>query len=305
MPTLKDLYSIQLRELELTLAESDLLLQKDGGLDGELKTSGSLCEQFIRSTLAKYIVPGQFRVTSGYVATPQLLAAGSNLPQCDVLIVDNHLPALLRLANSSIEVLPQEAVIGIIEAKRTLTKDTLKKALKHLSTVVASMGKTHDLKTDESLSRSNKYVLFHNHSSDKPLLGVVAMKSEISDFVNEVSAMIDREESLVDFVWTMDGHALVPGFRTADGRLDLYTHTARPQTKTWTALTHADFANAASEFYQQFPGDPVWEPMTIDTPFSKEAVFARMIGLLSLTLSRIFPGRIQEQQVTDYYLGTR
>ena len=48
MPTITDLHKVYLRQLELVLAESDLLLQKEGGLDGELKTSGSLCEQFLR-----------------------------------------------------------------------------------------------------------------------------------------------------------------------------------------------------------------------------------------------------------------
>lgn len=302
MPTLTDLYNIHLRELDLTLAESELLLQKEGGLDGELKTSGSLCEQFIRSTLTKYIVPGQFRVTSGYVATPALLLAGSNLPQCDVLVADNQLPALLRLAESSIEVLPQEAVIGIIEAKRTLSKKSLEEALDHLAAVVESTGRSQDLKTDKELTGANKYVLVHNHSSNKPLLGVVAMRTNIANFAEEVSSMITRKNSLVDFIWTMDGNALVLGTQTPEGNLHYYTHSARPETKTWAALTSGDFSSSNSSFYKQFPGRPTWAHLAVGNGVSREAVFAKMIGLLSLTLSRIFPGRIQEQQITDYYL---
>ncbi len=43
MPTIKDL-QLYLSRFETTLDESKLLLQKEGGLDGELKTSGWICE---------------------------------------------------------------------------------------------------------------------------------------------------------------------------------------------------------------------------------------------------------------------
>jgi hypothetical protein len=302
MPTLSDLHNIHLRELDLTLAESDLLLQKDGGLDGELKTSGSLCEIFIRSTLTKYIVPGHFRVTGGYIATPTLLAQGKNLPQCDVLIADNHLPSLLRLAQSTIEVLPQEAVIGVIEAKRTLTRKSLGDALDHLANVVQSTGRAHDFKTDKDLNGANKYVLFHNHSSNKPLLGVIAMKSGLSNFEAEAVAMIQERESLVDFVWTLDGNALVPAFQTQIGQLLYFAHSARPETKTWTQFSTSEFLNANSSFYKLFSGSPIWAPISTAQGYSRATVFAKMIGVLTLTLSRIFPGRVQENEINEYFL---
>jgi hypothetical protein len=58
MPTIKDLHQLNLSRLETTLDESKLLLQREGGLDGELKTSGWICEQFVRQTLQRFIVPG-------------------------------------------------------------------------------------------------------------------------------------------------------------------------------------------------------------------------------------------------------
>lgn len=302
MPTITDLYNIHLRQLELILAESDLLLQREGGLDGELKTSGSICEQFLRQTLAKYVVPGQFRVTSGYIATPELLLQKRNLPQCDVLIADNHIPSLLRLSNSTIEVLPIEATIGVIEAKRTLTKVTLSNALDHLAKVIDSTGRTSTLKTDKKLNRFNKYVGFHNSSSDKPLVGVVALRSDFSNFAREVSEIIIEKGSLVDFVWTLDGFALVPSFKTAANTLLYYTHTARPETKSWTYLTETDFNVAESDFYRGFSGTPIWMSLAADENQSREAVFAKVIGLISLTLSRIVPGSMAEQQISEYYL---
>jgi hypothetical protein len=217
------------------------------------------------------------------------------------LIADNQLPALLRLADSSIEVLPQEAVIGVIEAKRTLTKKSLGEALDHLATVVESTGRRHDFKTDKELTGANKYMLFHNHSSNKPLLGVIAMKSGIHNFAKEAATIIHDRDSLVDFVWTMDGNALILGFQS-DAATLYYTHSARPATKTWIKLSSEDFSTANSSFYKLFPGTPIWVPITTAQGISREAVFAKMIGVLSLTMSRIFPSRIQEEQITNYYL---
>ena len=123
MPTIKELHQVYLSQLNTILEESNLLLQKqEGGLDGELKSSGWICEQFIRRTLQKFIVPGHFRLTGGFIATPQLLNGQKNLPQCDILIVAGNMPPLLRLEDTGIEVVPAEAVCGIIEIKRALTK---------------------------------------------------------------------------------------------------------------------------------------------------------------------------------------
>lgn len=305
MPTITDLYNVHLRQLELTLAESDLLLQKEGGLDGELKTSGSLCEQFLRKTLKKYVVPGQFRVTSGYIATPDLLVQKQNLPQCDVLIADNQIPALLQLSDAAIEVLPIEAAIGLIETKRTLTKKSLSDSLDHLAKVIESTGRTSNLKTDRELNGFNKYIGIHNNSSNKPLVGVIALTSGMSDFGREVSELISEKKSLVDFVWTLDGFALLPAFKTGPTNLLHYTHSARPDTKSWSLLTEDDFKTAQSAFYQSFTGNPIWMSLSPSDRQSREAVFAKVIGLLALTISRIFPASMQEQQISEYYLSAR
>jgi hypothetical protein len=99
MPTIKELHQLYLSKLDTTLRESNLLLQKQGGgLNGELATSGWICEQFVRQTLQRFIVPGHFRITSGFIATPELLRGQQNLPQCDILIVASNAPSLLDCA---------------------------------------------------------------------------------------------------------------------------------------------------------------------------------------------------------------
>src|SRR3990167_2783798 len=216
MPTISDLHALHLRQLETVVAESELLLQKEGGLDGELRSSGAICEKFIRDTLRTFVVPGHFRVTSGFVATPTLLARNANLPQCDILLVDRDSLPILRLQDSSIEVVPQEAVCGIIEAKRTLTRKALDQALAQIGSVIALFDNAAEFKTDAALNRFNRNVGFHNHPSDKPLLGVVALRREPELTSEAVVQAIRSAGSLVDFVWTLDGFALVPSLVTTE-----------------------------------------------------------------------------------------
>jgi len=211
----------------------------------------------VRKTLQRYIVPGQFRITSGFIATPDLLRGQQNLPQCDILIVDRNMPALLRFEESGIEVVPRESVCGIIEVKRALTRRNIREngAFAHLASIIESIGKSKDLKTDKVLNTANLHVGLHNHSSNKPLLGVIALKNEMND-LNETASLVTTTDSLIDFVWTLDGHALVPNFQDGD-QTWFYTHTARPETRTWGKLGSDDFRNAGqcNERTQTNPDD--------------------------------------------------
>jgi hypothetical protein len=218
------------------------------------------------------------------------------------------MPALLRFEESGIEVVPRESVCGIIEVKRALTRRNIQEngAFAHLASIIESIGKSKDLKTDTVLNTANLHVGLHNHSSNKPLLGVIALKNEMND-LNETASLVTTTDSLIDFVWTFDGHALVPKFQDGD-QTWFYTHTARPETRTWGKLGSDDFRNAGSPFYEAFPGRPIWGYLrpAVD-PSSGEGlgpagVFARIIGILSLMLSRVCCRPLQEEQINDYYL---
>jgi hypothetical protein len=309
MPTIKELHNLYLSELETKLKESELLLQKqEGGLDGELKTSGWICEQFVRQTLERYIVPGQFRLTSGFIATPKLLSGQQSLPQCDILIVDRYLPPLLRLEGTGVEVVPWESVCGIIEVKRSLNAKNIRAGgvFSHIASIVESLGESKDLKTDRNLNMANRHVFFHNHSSDKLLLGVIALKNDMNSLTETVRAINDAD-SLVDFVCTTDGHGIIAGFEH-ENQLLYYAHTARPETKTWGKLRHEDFSNTGSPFYRMFKGSPVWCPLGFSVDDSKSPerdaarVLAQIRGVLSLMFSRICSQTLGEEQINDYYL---
>ena len=148
-----------------------------------------------------------------------------------------------------------ESVCGIIEVKRTLTKEDIRGSenkngvLDHLAAIIKSVGRSKDCKTDKTLVMANAATLFHNHSSNKPLLAVVGLKNEMDDMA-EVRTAITTSDSLVDFVWTLDGHALLPGYQNPEeSNFCYYAHTAKPETLTGEKLTVSDFQSATSKFY--------------------------------------------------------
>jgi hypothetical protein len=91
---------------------------------------------------------------------------------------------LLSLEGSGIEVVPYESVSGIIEVKRTLTRATVRDngAFTHLASIIKSIGQTDNLKTDKQPNKFNYAAGFNNYSSDKPLLGVIALSRSTTTF---------------------------------------------------------------------------------------------------------------------------
>jgi hypothetical protein len=312
MPTMAELHEMHLRQLDAVVSESELLLQKEGGLDGELKTSGSVCETFVKHTLRDFIVPHHFRVVTGFIASPQLLRERRNLPQCDLIIVDSTVPPILRFPNSQIEVVARESVVGIIEVKRTLTPATLFQqtakgesgALAQIRTILDALGEQDAFKVDNKLNRFNRHVGFHNYSSDKPLVAVIGLKHQGLQFDTQVPELIGLSDSPVDFVWALDGAATVPAFKSPDGLL-FYSHTARPAGGAWHKIGQERFANSESEYYRMFgPTTPFWAAITTNDGISRAAVFAKIVGIATLMLSRVFGNSMREEQINDYFLRT-
>jgi hypothetical protein len=114
---------------------------------------------------------------------------------------------------------------------------------------------------------------------------------------------VTNSASLVDFIWTLDGHALLPSFPAPDNIL-YYSHTARPATRTWTDLSPSEFAAAPSPFYKVFSGAPQWAVLKPSSAtFDRARVFSIVRGVVSLMLSRIAPRPLAEDQVNGYYLS--
>jgi hypothetical protein len=311
MPTMNELHEMHLRQLDALIAESELLLQKEGGLDGELKTSGTICEIFVKNTLRDFIVPHHFRIVTGYIANPELLRTNSNLPQCDLIIVDSTVPPLLRFPNSQIEVVARESVVGIIEVKRTLTPTTLYReeagresgALGQLNSILDALDERETFKVDKTLTRFNKHVSIHNHSSDKPLLAVIGLGHRGLEFDGQVADIIGNANSPVDFVWALDGAAVVPASKNASEALNLYSHTARPAAGAWQKIPTQSFSDSESPYYKHFEsGSAIWASLTASQGLSRAQVFSRMVGIATLMLSRVFGNTLREDHINEYFL---
>jgi hypothetical protein len=130
---------------------------------------------------------------------------------------------------------------------------------------------------------------------------VIALQNRLNDFKKDAPMLISEAESLVDFVWTIDGYAVIPSIQT-ENQLFHYAHTARPKSITWAKLTQADFKNAEAEYYRIYDGKPVWSYFTPDLELNKVEIFSTMIGMISLWLSRTFGKTLSDENINDYYL---
>ncbi|MDO1583643.1 DUF6602 domain-containing protein [Rhizobium oryzicola] len=214
MPTLNDLRKIYHHELQTILYESELLLQKEGGLNGELRTSGAIAENFVKRIFSKVICPSHINVTSGYVAAPNILKSDKNLRQCDLLLYDSQYPPIVTLRESGIDVIPQELVLGIVEIKRSLNKESFSAAVRHIRKICSDT----DLllhKQDLTTNIVNIRIGRHNNSSCAPVFGIVALRSQISS--SEMIQILDQIDFSPDFVLCLDGTGLVPAFLWVTG----------------------------------------------------------------------------------------
>jgi len=96
-----------------------------------LKSSGVIVENYIKSLLTQH-VPDGYRLSSGYIATTDTIAGPENLAQHDIIISDGRIPPIYQFGFGDIQVVAPEAVCGIVEVKRTLTKASLDDAIEHL-----------------------------------------------------------------------------------------------------------------------------------------------------------------------------
>lgn len=90
-----------------------------------LLTSGEFLEEILRNVIRQYI-PQQYTVGSGFI-----IDSNSGSKRCsyqiDILIFDNTYPIIYSY--NDVYFVPQQAVVGMIEVKKTLTTDVLKESL--------------------------------------------------------------------------------------------------------------------------------------------------------------------------------
>lgn len=200
MSKLSDIYSAYVEEMKSALKLSELLLQKEkNSLNGELKTSGKICEEFIKKIIKAYL-PNQLRVTSGYILDPEKKNSDANLPQFDLLLVDNAIAPIYKFNTLDIEVVPVESVCGIFEIKRNIDKTNIKDFVNKLSKSILSY---------KGLTKANPYnagalnVSTLSPGIFAPLTGIISLTSDLDNNV-------PNDLNIIDIIWSVDGYVAMP-----------------------------------------------------------------------------------------------
>ena len=194
------IYNVYKAEFELVKEQSAILLQcKKNGFNGELKESGYLVEIFVKDLLRRYL-PAGYRICSGYIATNELLSSSDNLIQHDLIIADDRIPSLYKFAYGDVEIVPVEAVCGIIEVKRTLTKASLNDAIKHLGMISQDLEKDKSAKKSKLHCENNRCGPTLNVCTTAPLYGVIGLCLEGDLSTEELNT---AEQSFLDIVWSV------------------------------------------------------------------------------------------------------
>ena len=119
----RDLFGLTVQRIELLIEKTRLSHQEFRNIG----FSGEEVERDVRLLLSE-ILPSKYEVKHGYVA----YALNSEKepvvsPQVDVIIVDSAVPGTLFVLDSTsqMELVAGESVVGIIEVKRTLSRESL------------------------------------------------------------------------------------------------------------------------------------------------------------------------------------
>ncbi len=134
----RDLFDVNLKYLDFIVTKTLVIHQYLHGI----KSSGDSVESEVRELLRR-VVPARFRVTHGYIVSASNAAEEPSVsPQVDVIIVDTLVPHSLWTVDDSqgVEIVPIEAVVAIIEVKRTLTEKALTEAALHLQKIRDRVG---------------------------------------------------------------------------------------------------------------------------------------------------------------------
>jgi hypothetical protein len=201
MQKLINIQKVNDAELKLIKEQSSLLLQKrSNGFNGELKSSGTIIENYVKGLLQKHL-PNGYRICSGYIATTDSMQSEGNLVQHDIIIVDGRVPSIYFFGVSDIEVVPAEAVCGIIEIKRTLTINSIRKAISQLRVTKELLDAYRDgVKSKVKAFNTSAGPTFTTHA---PLYSIVSLDCSNDQKFWEVFKLevVPSVHEFIDLIW--------------------------------------------------------------------------------------------------------
>lgn len=182
--TYKSLFETHIKYVDYLLSHTYILNQ----YLGDIKNTGSEVEIEIREFISHFI-PKRFKITHGFICyAKDNISEPVISPQLDCIIIDTLVPhSIFPISNSTgQEVVPLEAVVGIIEIKRTLNAKSLKAAIVHLTKTIQVLG-IDKTSQQNYLPSGLSSVALNTGIYSNPLIAILAVNQEIDNtyFMNE------------------------------------------------------------------------------------------------------------------------
>jgi hypothetical protein len=232
MTRIREIQKVYGAELALIQEQSSLLLQKRaGGFSGELKSSGAIVESYLKGLLSQHL-PGGYRICSGFIATAQTIHEDAPLLQHDLIITDGRVPPIYKFSFGDIELIPAEAVCGVMEIKRTLTHDSLARAIGHLKSIYTIL-ESYDSGIKSKLYASNKAAgPTLSVATRAPLYAIICLdstmtESDLAKFKEQAGPAVYE---FIDMIWAPAASILARfTIRSPDGEIIGPHHVSRSQ----------------------------------------------------------------------------
>jgi len=201
------MYNVHIKFIEYLLAKSMFSLQDTKNVS----LCGSEIENEIRQFF-KNMLPARFRVTHGYIISSTSLEEEPSLsPQIDLIIVDELVMNKIFTLDkeNGMEVVPVEAVVGVFEIKRTLTKQIYNEAVSHLEKIIASVSirkddETHYFPGGILSNNTNEFNIQTNIHSN-PFIGIISLDHKIAH-MRKISEM---KADIIDAIISFSGMAIL------------------------------------------------------------------------------------------------
>lgn len=212
LPTYRDLFEVHLRYSEYIRAKSYVIHQ----YVQNIAVSGAGVETEVRAVL-RSILPDRFRVTSGYIVSAESKNVEPRVsPQVDILIVDTLVPHSLWVVDrdQGVEIVPREAVVGIIEVKSTLSPASVLSSIRHLRKIVDEVDIRKDDNTGFMPGGMVAGMGLLSPYRGNPIIGVIGLGADTSfaaapsdEVLNALTAATEGSSRrfVIDFVLSLSG----------------------------------------------------------------------------------------------------
>ena len=211
---MEKIYSLFLNEMSL-FEDSSYFSHQDSK---SISDCGDLTEAGFRIFL-RQVVGERFHITHGYIFSSSKKKLSK---QIDIIITDKLVTHSLKKFEylNGMEIVPVEAIVGIFEVKRTLTKSTYEKAIKDLNKIINDVPIKKDLTTRYFHGGMIVGDKLDGGKYSNPMVGILSLLHE--------DAILNVEiPDFLDVVFSCDG--FLKGIVNAEAPSKLLALACRPR----------------------------------------------------------------------------